>query len=355
MIHHNLKKSFFEIMVVHFGKSFYDDCVDQPDDGYGMQRRRDYSNDPTSSYEKRLESAMVWFFVAAFLLAGLGCGIYLLSCYISAGLRQSRQQKRLAALRRQTQARRRIRKPRSLNPPPAPKDLLVQWHKTRDSIEDALRFGAMLLDLEPAVNNGLVIDQEDGTSRIRGRKPGIKGWLADHCPQIGYKTAMRYKGLAQKARAVAGLQAPIPAAWALLSEAAHNPQRESRAKMASNVDCSLAKAQEKLAHVLKGCGCVQHVQTTFSHQLGTRPYSLERPRRPRRMGRFAQPPRAQPKSHLFRLRAQTQKLYESLPLREQMSFVEELLSMGQLLKEHAGHGYARHDSHPRPARRPRGL
>ncbi|MEI6645960.1 MAG: hypothetical protein WCP12_07965 [bacterium] len=292
-----------------------------------------YSPNPLGSHAKRLQGGVALLFLFALLFAGIGCGIYMLSCYISSGLMKKRKQKRLAALRRQTQQRRRIRKVRSLNPPPSPEDLLVQWNKTRDSIEDMLRFGAMLLDLEPSVDNGLVIDHEDGSGRIRGRKPGIKGWLADHSPQIGYKTAMRYKALAQKAREVAGLEAPVPVTWALLSEAVHNSQREPRAKMASNADCSLAKAQKKLAHVLKDCVCVQHVQTTFSQQLGCRHYVLSRPRKTQYMGRFAQPVRKHPKSHLFLLRTQTHKLFESLPLREQELFIEELFSLGQALKE----------------------
>lgn len=302
-----------------------------------MQKEIFYSNNPLGSHEKSLQGGIALFFLFVFLFAGIGCGIYMLSCYIRSGLMQKRKQKRLAALRRQTQQRRRIRKARSLNPPPSPEDLLAQWNKTRDSIEDMLRFGAMLLDLEPSVDSGLVIDHEDGCGHIRGRKPGIKGWLADHSPQIGYKTAMRYKALAQKAREVAGLDAPVPVTWALLSEAVHNPQRESRAKIASSPDCSLAKAQKKLAHILKDCACVHHVQTTLSQQLGCRHYALSHPRRPRRSNRFAQPSRKYPKSHLCQLRAQTHKLFESLPLREQKSFIEELFFLGQSLKEKGTH------------------
>jgi hypothetical protein len=319
------------------------------------QKEIGFSRDVGGSFVKRVEGSVAWFFLFALIFAGIGCGIYMLSCYISSGLLRKRQQKRLASLRHQSEERRRIRKARSLNPPPSPADLLAQWHKTRDSVEDVLRFGAMLLDLEPAVDNGLVIDHEDGCGRIRGRKPGIKGWLADHCPQIGYKTAMRYKALAQKAREVAGLEAPVPASWALLSESVHNPQRESRARAASNSDCSLAKAQKKLAHVLQDCACVQQAQTLFSRQLGCRHYVLLRPRKPRRAGPYAQPPRVHPKAHLFRLRSQTQKLFESIPLREQDSFIEELISLGQSLKEKGGHGHPRNNSHTRPARRTRNL
>jgi hypothetical protein len=319
------------------------------------QKEIGFSRDVGGSFVKRVEGSVAWLFLFALLFVGIGCGIYMLSCYISSGLLRKRQQKRLASLRHQTEQRRRIRKARSLNPPPSPEAVLEQWYKTRDAVEEVLRFGAMLLDLEPSVDNGLVIDHEDGSGRIRGRKPGIKGWLADHCPQIGYKSAMRYKGLAQKAREVAGLEAPVPASWALPSESAHNPQREARARTASNSDCSLAKAQKRLAHVLQDCVCVQQAQTSFSRQLGCRHYVLSRPRKPRRAGPYAQPPRVHPKSHLFRLRSQTQKLFESIPLREQESFIEELISLGQSLKENGGHGHPRNNSHTRPARRTRSL
>ncbi|MEI7945500.1 MAG: hypothetical protein WCJ02_02335 [bacterium] len=314
-----------------------------------------YSPNPLGSHAKHLQGGVALLFLVALLFAGIGCGIYLLSHYISSALLQKRQQKRLADLRQQAEQRRRIRKARSLNPPPSPEELLAQWHKTHGSVEEMLRFGAMLLDLEPVVDNGLVIDHEDGSGRIRGRKPGIKGWLADHCPQIGYKTAMRYKSIAQKAREIAGLDAPIPAMWALSSESVHNPQRESRVKMASNADCSLAKAQKKLAHVLQGCGCVQHVQSTLSRQLGARTYVLAHPRKSRRMGRFTQPARVHPKAHLFRLRSQTHKLFAAIPLREQKSFIEELASLSHSLKENDGHGHPGNNSPTRPARRTRSL
>jgi hypothetical protein len=319
------------------------------------QKEIGFSSDVGGSYVKSLQGSVAWLFLFALVFVGIGCGVYMLSRYISSGLLRKRQQKRLASLRHQTEQRRCIRKARSLNPPPSPEAVLKQWYQTRDSVEEVLRFGAMLLDLEPAVDNGLVIDHEDGSGRIRGRKPGIRGWLADHCPQIGYKTAMRYKALAQKAREVAGLEAPVPASWALPSESAHNPQRESRARAASNTDCSLAKAQKKLAYVLKDCVCVQQAQTLFSSQLGCRHYVLSRPRKLRRAGPYAQPPRVHPKSHLFRLRSQTQKLFESIPLREQESFIEELISLGQSLKENGGYGHPRNNSHTRSARRTRSL
>jgi len=65
-----------------------------------------------------------------------------------------------------------------------------------------LRFGEMLIALEATVDSSLIYarDPVDGHAVIVGRQPGIRGWLREHCPHIGYKTAMRYKSIAEKAR-----------------------------------------------------------------------------------------------------------------------------------------------------------
>jgi len=68
-----------------------------------------------------------------------------------------------------------------------------------------IRFGEMLINLEAVVDNSFMfdVDPDTGERVIVGRRPGVRGWLAKHCPLIGYKTAMRYKTLAQKAQKVA--------------------------------------------------------------------------------------------------------------------------------------------------------
>jgi hypothetical protein len=56
-----------------------------------------------------------------------------------------------------------------------------------------LRFGAMLIEVE--VN----LTRENNSAR-RGPTAigtGLQAWLADHCPEVNYKTAMRFKALAQ--------------------------------------------------------------------------------------------------------------------------------------------------------------
>ena len=75
-----------------------------------------------------------------------------------------------------------------------------QWDRTHDAIGEMVRFGLMLLEIEATVDSSVIMGEDaEGVPVIVGRNPGVRGWLAEHCPHIGYKTAMRYKSLARKA------------------------------------------------------------------------------------------------------------------------------------------------------------
>ena len=84
-------------------------------------------------------------------------------------------------------------------PPQFAPNLRAQWDKVHESLEEKLKFGAMLIELENYVNNSFVYDGD----AIIGRQSGMKGFLSAHCPHIGYTTAMYYRMLALKAREVA--------------------------------------------------------------------------------------------------------------------------------------------------------
>jgi len=74
-----------------------------------------------------------------------------------------------------------------------------QWDRSHDSLGEMVRFGLMLLEVEEVVDSSIIMGEDaDGVPVIVGRNPGVRGWLAEHCPHIGYKTAMRYKSLARK-------------------------------------------------------------------------------------------------------------------------------------------------------------
>ena len=64
---------------------------------------------------------------------------------------------------------------------------------TGQMLREAVKFGAMLMELETIVGKAQGRDGE-----------GIKGWLAEHCPEINYNTAKVYKNLAAKSATLIG-------------------------------------------------------------------------------------------------------------------------------------------------------
>lgn len=110
--------------------------------------------------------------------------------------RHNRNQK---VLLHQNQVRRHLRRinHESRRDPPTAEQLTAQWTASRTSLEGKLLLGAMMGDLESAVDNAYI---RDASGEIVGRRPGIRGWLDVHCPALSrhYKTLMRYKAMADK-------------------------------------------------------------------------------------------------------------------------------------------------------------
>ena len=67
---------------------------------------------------------------------------------------------------------------------------------TGQMLREAVKFGAMLMELETIVGKSHAGRDSEGD--------GIKGWLAEHCPEINYKTATVYKSLAAKSATLIG-------------------------------------------------------------------------------------------------------------------------------------------------------
>ena len=67
---------------------------------------------------------------------------------------------------------------------------------TGQMLREAVKFGAMLMELETIVGKSQGGRNTDGD--------GIKGWLAEHCPEINYSTAIVYKNLAAKSATLIG-------------------------------------------------------------------------------------------------------------------------------------------------------
>lgn len=67
---------------------------------------------------------------------------------------------------------------------------------TGQMLREAVKFGAMLMELETIIGKSQGGHNSDGE--------GIKGWLAENCPEINYNTAKVYKSLAAKSAALIG-------------------------------------------------------------------------------------------------------------------------------------------------------
>lgn len=110
---------------------------------------------------------------------------------------------------------------RSVNPPPTAAALLEQYGKARGRgrIEEKLRLGSMLLDAEASVDSSLIRDEG---GEIVGRKPGLRGWIADNCPALlpHYGALLGYRRLAAELREAHEIGDPCPAALLLAKDAA---------------------------------------------------------------------------------------------------------------------------------------
>ena len=75
----------------------------------------------------------------------------------------------------------------------------------KNALEQTVRFGAMLKEWGDFLG--------EGRGGAGGSSPGgLQTWLANHCPEINYKTAMGYKLLAEKTVRMLGGGAPAVAA-----------------------------------------------------------------------------------------------------------------------------------------------
>ena len=95
----------------------------------------------------------------------------------------------------------------SIHEPPTPERLREAWITSRTSLEGKLLLGSLISDIEPVVDRSYIRNQ-DGV--IVGRRPGVKGWLTRHCPDLvaHYKALMSYKALADKMRLALGISDP---------------------------------------------------------------------------------------------------------------------------------------------------
>jgi len=187
-----------------------------------------------------LEAAVIYWPVTLGLLAlsGLALGLGRL-------LSRAEARGRARALAADARRRRALRRRRaaSVFPPPAPEALLAAWKRSRDSLPERILLGSLVADLEPAVDASYL---RDAGGTIVGRAPGIRGWLAEHAPELlpHYKALMSYKRLAERFRLACGLDEPGTAEELLAIRAPGRPA-PARARRAA-----LAKPRREAAALL---------------------------------------------------------------------------------------------------------
>ena len=79
---------------------------------------------------------------------------------------------------------------------PTPAQVTARFKtKRKKTLTQALELGAMLLALTPTLDARRV-RAADG--QLGGRGRGLKGWLAQYCPTVGYSSASHYRKLAER-------------------------------------------------------------------------------------------------------------------------------------------------------------
>jgi len=164
-----------------------------------------------NAVEYRLGAAVALLWVACLPLIGVGYGIAFAGRVLSERLRKERQRKRCAKIREERakhrlplqDARINVLKIENIDTRqydvPSGEEMAGQWERAHGSTEGMVRFGMLLLEVEEVADSSPIMGVDAfGNLVIVGRRPGVRGWLKEHCPHIGYKTAMRYKALAKK-------------------------------------------------------------------------------------------------------------------------------------------------------------
>ena len=137
----------------------------------------------------------------------------------------------------------------SLRPAPAPEALLAQYERARGRgrVEEKIRLGSMLLDLEATVDNGAI---RDADGEIVGRNPGLLGWLRENCRELAphYAALQGYRRMAHAFRKRHGVADPVPADLLL------EPSPKEEAKLPSPTGSALAAARERARRWLREWG-----------------------------------------------------------------------------------------------------
>ena len=138
---------------------------------------------------------------------------------------------------------------RSVREPPTAAAVYAQYEKAcgRGRVEEKIRLGSMLLDAEASVDSSLIRDEG---GEIVGRKPGLRGWLADNCRALlpHYGALLGYRRLAAELREAHEVDDPCPAALLLAEE----PATEKKLPPAQRA--TLPEARKRVRERLQAIG-----------------------------------------------------------------------------------------------------
>lgn len=117
------------------------------------------------------------------------------------------------------------------------------WDKAQDGLRSIVEFGALLLEVEAWLK------KRGGTFQQKGGTYGLKAWLAEHAPDVDYKTAMGYKYAASGLMALADKAQNRPLLVLMgeqpLSDAEEEAAREQVLSLVSSSSLRLLKAAAK--------------------------------------------------------------------------------------------------------------
>ena len=110
---------------------------------------------------------------------------------------------------------------RTVHGTPSPDAVRGQWEQARGRgrVEEKIRLGSMLLDVEASVDSSLVRNAE---GEIVGRRGGLREWLDENCRDLmkHYAALMGYRRLAAEFRDAHDLADPCPVSLLLEEEPA---------------------------------------------------------------------------------------------------------------------------------------
>ena len=90
----------------------------------------------------------------------------------------------------------------------APDAVTAQYRRAVAGALEMVRFGAMLVEIDTSLT------RETRNGCIR-EGDTLKAWLEAHCPDVNYKTAMRFKALAEGVRRSCNIPAKVPLSLAM--------------------------------------------------------------------------------------------------------------------------------------------